>query len=186
MKQRDSSASTLRAPLLRVSRWHYVYVVALAVQLLAYDAFHLITLDIVLKRWAIIVAVLIVTAIVWYNAKGQKTNDTIYSRLTWLLLITDIAAASYSVYLQRGMASRAVLLFIIPIVSAAILAKRSSILLTAVLSTAAYIGTTVAYFVIHFNEGYKIELYGEVGFYSTMFFVVAGLLWATVKPNKSR
>ena len=34
----------------------------------------------------------------------------------------------------------------------------------------------VKYFVDFFNEGYKAELYIEVGFYAAMFFVLAALL----------
>ena len=82
------------------------------------------------------------------------------------------------------MASRAVFLFVIPLIVIALLMSLSALLLTATICVAVYITTTVSYFVNNFNEGYKVELYGEVGFYSAMFYVVAYLLWAVVKNRK--
>src|SRR5690606_10929252 len=101
------------------------------------------------------------------------------------LILADILIASFSVYTQRGMASRAVLLYIIPILVAASLGKRVVLFGAALLGIAAYTTTAIMYFVLNFNEGYKVELYGEIGFYSAIFLLVASLLWGVVKPPKS-
>lgn len=96
-----------------------------------------------------------------------------------MIIVADIAFATFNVYTQRGYASKAVLLYIIPIVVATALAKRSSILATALLVIAAYTTTAISYFVLNFNEGYMAELYGEIGFYSGVFLLIATLLWST-------
>jgi hypothetical protein len=82
------------------------------------------------------------------------------------------------------MASRAVLLYIVPIVVSAVLLSRVAVLMTAALATSAYVLTAIKYFVDYFNEGYKAELYTEVGFYCAMFFVVAALLATIIRFNK--
>ncbi|HSX24257.1 MAG TPA: hypothetical protein VLE74_04105, partial [Candidatus Saccharimonadales bacterium] len=59
----------------------------------------------------------------------------------------------------------------------------SAIFASAALSVAAYTSSAVAYFVLNFNEGYKIELYGEVGFYCVLMFILASFLWSITRPR---
>jgi hypothetical protein len=186
MKQKENSAvNRLRNSLLRVSRIHYVLVAILGVQIIFYDAWHLITLESVMQRWIATAVLLAVTTVVWYFARNKIRDISAYKWLTALLIITDIALASFLVYTQRGMASRAVMLYAIPIVVSAILLSRSALFATAALCIAAYFATTITYFVVNFNEGYKIELYGEVGFYSAIFMIIAALLWQAVRTKKN-
>lgn len=154
---------------------------AFIVQIIAYDAWHVITPDIVMRRWIATGLLLVVSAVVWYLSHNPANSLTSYKRLIFLLISADIAMASFQVYSQRGMASRAVLLFTIPIVISAILLSRSAIFATAILATAAYSITTICYFVLNFNEGYKTELYGEVGFYCAAFFVLAAMLSTIIR-----
>jgi hypothetical protein len=81
------------------------------------------------------------------------------------------------------MASRAVFLFALPILVAACLHRWGMIQLTAILSVVAYIVTAIAYFVLNFNEGYKIELYGEIGFYSALILAFGSMVWALVRSK---
>ena len=181
----NSQINRLRNNLLHVSRIHFLYVLVFAIQIVFYDAWHLITLESVMQRWIATACLLIVTTLVWYLSKNRIRNLNTYKYLTWALILADIAMASFSVYAQRGMASRAVLLFSIPILVSAILLSRSALLATATFSIAVYVVTAVMYFVIHFNEGYKIELYGEVGFYCAIFLILASLLWIIIKSKKN-
>jgi heme/copper-type cytochrome/quinol oxidase subunit 4 len=89
--------------------------------------------------------------------------------------------ASFNVYVQRGMASRAVALYAIPLVVSTVLMSRAALLTTAALCVAAYTTTAVSYFVLNFNEGYKIELYGEITSYSVYFVILAALLWVSIR-----
>jgi len=175
---------SLRAQTLRLSRAHFVYVLILASQIILYDAAKLISPESVLNRWAITAGLLVVTTLVWALAHQANKSNLLYEKLIYALILADIAVASFSVYSQRGMASRAVLLYVIPIVVAASLGKRVVLFGTAMLSIAAYTTTAIMYFVLNFNEGYKVELYGEIGFYSAIFLLLASLLWGAVSPKQ--
>lgn len=171
----------LRVSLLRASRAHFLLLAVYAVVIIFYDAAKVITAEAVLQRWIAAGALLMICAVIWYLAHNQTLSLSTLKKLTFALILSDIGMAAFNIYTQRGMASRAVLLFIIPIVVSAILLNRAAILATAALSAGAYIVTAVAYFTLNFNEGYKTELYGEVGFYAAMFFVVAILLSVLVR-----
>lgn len=173
----------LKSRIVRVCRVHFYLALALAIQIMVYDAWQLIQPEAVLQRWVVTAALFVATTIVWLLARSPSTKALFYHRLVAGLIVADTLAASYLVYQTRGMASRAVLLYAFPIIIAALLKSRIALLATAFFSIAAYTTTTVAYFVLNFNEGYKIELYGEVGFYSTILVLLASLLWAVVNSS---
>ena len=182
MKQK--SQNWLKTGLIRVTKVHYLLILAYIVQVMAYDAAKLITPDIVLKRWYAVATLTVVVTAILYECRSKASTTTHFKALAWLLILSDIAFAAFNVYTQRGMASRAVVLFIIPVVVSAILLSRVAVFSSAVIAIAAYTTASVAYFVHYFNEGYKIELYGEILFYSSVFLVVAALLWPVIKAKK--
>jgi len=173
---------SLKTSLNKATKAHFAYAALLALQVIIYDASKLITPEAVLKRWQVIAGLLAVTTIVWYLAKAKMAHDFGCRVLTTALVLADIGVASLFVYEQRGMASRAVLLYLVAIATAAILKSKSALFATAALCVAAYTTTAVTYFVVNFNEGYKVELYGEIGFYSASFFIVAAIIWASIRP----
>lgn len=184
MPQKTDSRNLLKR-VQRLARVHFLFAGAFAAQILIFDAWQLIAPAAVLQRWVAVLSLLTASTIIWYLAHGQRYA----SRAHWLvfyLALADIAFAAFAVYSQRGMASRAVALFLLPIIVVTALRNRAAILATSVLCGAAYITAAVAYFVLHFNEGYKIELYGEVGFYFVMFIVAGALLAALTTPDKTR
>lgn len=176
--------SWLRSSLVKVALIHFVLVFAYIVQIMIYDAWKLINPDTVLLRWLMAAFLLFVTTGVWYLAHSRPLETNAYKTLTWALILADISMASFNVYTQRGMASRAVALYAIPIVVSAILMSRVALLSTAALSIAAYTTTAVSYFVLNFNEGYKIELYGEISSYSVLFILLACLLWIIIRRSR--
>jgi hypothetical protein len=113
------------------------------------------------------------------------TQATLH-KLAFTLITTDIFIASFHVYIQRGMASKAVFLYVIPLIVAACLQRKSALIATSLVCIAAYTLSAIAYFVLNFNEGYKLELYGEIGFYSGMLLFVSLALWLIVRPNQIR
>lgn len=170
--------------LLRVTQLHFLYVAAIVVQIIMYDAWKVITPQVLLQRWFVAVILLVVATVVWGTLKRGRLTKATYYRAAYALIAADIFVATYAIYAQRGMASRAVFLFVIPIITAAALANRATVIGAALLSIAAYATAAITYFVLNFNEGYKIELYGEVGFYAAMLAVVAALVWAVAQPKK--
>lgn len=186
MKHKKTTASHFRSMLLKVTRIHFIYAVLLALQIIIYDAWKLLAPESVLQRWIAVGVLATVTTMIWFLLRTRKFSSDFQSQLlAFALILTDIGIASFSVYTQRGMASRAVMLYILPLLVASILLSRSAIFATAALAVIAYVITAVSYFVLNFNEGYKIELYGEVGFYSCFIFIVASALWVLAKNKKS-
>lgn len=171
-----------RSALIRVSKIHVLIGILLIAQIAAYDAAKLITPDMVLKRWIFSGVLLLGAAICWYLARLNNTR-TVIRNLAWFLISIDLIFASFSVYTQRGMASKAVLLFILPIIVAATTRRLGMIMITAAASAIIYTTTAVAYFVINFNEGYKIELYGEIGFYASAILAFGWMMWALVRTK---
>ncbi len=156
-----------------------------AIYTVAADATHLTTPHLVLQRWYMNAVLLIGVGIIWYLARNSVRNSNYYRVLVYSLILLDITMATFNIYTQRGMASRAVMLFGIPIVVSAVLLSRTALFLTATVSTAAYSLAAVKYFVDFFNEGYKAELYIEVAFYCACFFVLAAVLSTVIRFKNS-
>lgn len=175
--------STSRINLIRIAKLHVVLAMVLAVQTIIYDAGKLATPELVLKRWVVTGLLAVGAIIVWYLARLNNTR-TVTRNLVWFLISIDLILANFSVYTQRGMASRAVILFLLPILLSAVLYRWGIIFLTAVLAITTYIITSVAYFVFNFNEGYKLELYGEILFYSALVIIFSRIIWTLVR-NKN-
>ena len=168
--------TTLRNGLITFCKIQFLLAALLMGQTILYDTSKLITPETVLDRWYVISGLLVVNSVIWYAVKSKAGHILMYKSLLGLMILADIAVSCYFVYEGRGMASKAVLLFAVPIIISGLLASRSALFAVTTLSIAAYSLTAVSYFVINFNEGYKVELYGEVGFYSLLMLILAGLL----------
>lgn len=181
---RTNPINGLKSRAVRIGRFHFALVLFFAVQTIVYHASRVITPDLLLKRWIATAALLVIATLVWYCAKNKVSSLGGFKALIYVLILADIAFASFNVYTQRGYASKSVVLFVIPIFIAASLVSRSALYATALLSVAAYSTTAVMYFVLNFNEGYLAELYGEIAFYSAIYLALAALLWTLVRKQK--
>lgn len=180
-KRTPTFSDWLQTGVIRICRTHFYLLGIYAVYIIASDATQLITPTLVYQRCLAAGLLLSLVGGIWYAARDKGRAANFYRFLLYVLIVADIAFAGFNVYTQRGMASRAVLLFLIPIVVSALLLSRVATFFTAILSTAVYVLMAVKYFVDFFNEGYKAELYIEVAFYTAMFFVVAGLLTTLIR-----
>lgn len=177
-------AVSYRAGILTAVKAHFLLAGAYIAQLILFDASKLIPPEVVKERWLSVALFVVAIALIGYLVKINPYRTKLHRILILVLATIDMAFASHNVYLTRGMASRAVVLFIVPLCVVALLMSLSALLMTATVCAAVYITTCVSYFVNNFNEGYKVELYGEVGLYSASFYVFAYLLWAVVKNRK--
>lgn len=168
------------------ARAHFGLVLAFSAYIIVADASNLMTPDAVLQRWKYCLALMVVTTLTWMIARTKRESKLAQNLLIGLLVTTDIVVASLLVYAERGMASVSVSLYALPIATAALTYSRSAILTSASLSTAAYAFASIKYFVDFFNEGYRVQLYSTIGFYSAIFFVLAVLLVAIVKGKPSK
>lgn len=180
---KNSKAGSLQKPVLKVLKIHFGFVLAVALSLVAFDTWNLITHEGIMQRWTLLGVVFIVNIVVWYMARADVRSQLFYKLLVLGLAITDIVFASINVFWERGMSSRYVAVYLVPIALAAVLRSRKAMMATAALSMAAYIMTTTRYFYEHYGEGFKVELYGVAFFFSAIFFVVAFLVDASFPPN---
>ncbi len=183
VNQIKSIPSWLQNALIRISKIHFWLIAGYAVYIIASDATALTTRDLVWQRWAMAGTMLIITTIVWFLARGETSNTNYYRLLIVLLVLTDIGLATFNVYTERGMASRGVALYALPIIISAVLLNRSAVFGTAALSTAAYTLACTRYFFVNFNEGYKAELYITLAFSSLLFFVLAASLYVVMREK---
>lgn len=174
----------LHSASLRVARFHLLYVLLYVVQTIVFHASKVITPELLLQRWVAVACLAVVTIAVWLLARSRQASSLVYRWAISAVIIADIAFAAFNVYTQRGYASKSVFLFVIPIIVAAVLINRSALFATAMLAIATYTTTVIMYFVTNFNEGYMSEMYAEIGFYSGLFLLVAGLLWATMHKHE--
>lgn len=184
MSSNVGPGKALQANTVGLARVHFGLIAAYAVFILASDAWGLVTRELTSQRWLVFGALLIVVTIVWYLSRNTSRNVNYYRALILILVLADIALATFAIYTERGMSSRGVALYAIPIVSSAALLSRTALFGTAALCTAAYIMAATRYFYVYFNEGYKIELYSTLGLYSAGFFVLAALLWVVLRNRK--
>ncbi len=185
-KMHKQTHSWLQINVLRIARVHFYFILAYVATIIIYEGWQLITPQAMLRRWTLAAIMLIVTTVVWYAARSVTKNELYYRVLAFTLIILDIYVAAFSVYAERGMASRGVALFAIPIAVSAMLYSRSALFATAALCSAAYSLAAVRYFVVNFNEGYRIELYSVIGFYGAGFFILASILWAVIHGGQNR
>ncbi len=176
--------NTFTPRILRIARVHFALTFIWALAIVLLDAWNYITPEVVLQRWTMAAILLVVTTIVWYSARTNLKSQAFYSGLIVSLVGVDIALATFMVYTERGMASRGVALYALPIVTSALLLRRSAIFATAAICTAAYSLAAVRYFVVNFNEGLNIELYETIAFYSALFFVLAAIIWIVLTPDR--
>jgi hypothetical protein len=171
----------LQVNLVRVVRIHFLFVLAYAISVIYYYGWKLIPAITMRQRWTVAAVMLIIVTIIWYAARQNIGSKFYYKGLAFALIASDIVLAAFSVYTQRGMASRSVALFAVPIIVSTILMSRSALFATATLCTAAYSLAVIRYFTDFPSEGYQIEMYGDLVYYSAMFFIIAGLLWVLVR-----
>jgi hypothetical protein len=182
---RKKADPNLRANLSRMLKIHFLYIFALAIQIIVFDAGMLIEPVVVFRRWILVLSSLVVFTFLWYLMQKNNVSQGILRRVVLSLILVDVTIASFYVYTQRGMASKAVFLYIMPLLVAACMQRKKALLSAGVLCVAAYLISVIAYFNLNFNEGYKIELYGEAGFYSAMLLLIALALWILVRPRKN-
>ena len=147
---------------------------------------NLYTHEAITQLWTAAGLMLAVNTVLWYVARMNFSSNNVYVAIILLLIVADIIFASYNVLWQKGLASKSVMLFAVPIITAAVLRSRSTLLATTTLCAAAYSTISVRYFFQHYGESYRVELYGTVGFYCALFFVLAGLLAVIILPRTER
>jgi hypothetical protein len=173
----------LQSTAVRVTRIHFVYIAAYMASIIAFDSWNVYTHTDIGNRWTIAATLLIINTICWYVARIKFSNSSIYMILVITIILADIIFAATNVYWERGLASKAVALFAVPIVTAATIRSRTTILAVATLSVAAYSTSVIRYYNLHYGESLRAELYGYVGLFCLSFFILSALLMVIINPE---
>jgi hypothetical protein len=182
-KKNASVSNWLQATAVRITRVHFLFIASYMVSIIIFDSWNLFTHPEIGNRWTLAATLLIFNTIFWLIARIKFSAGTVYIFLVAALIICDIIFAGLNVYWERGLASKAVVLFTVPIVTSACLRSRSALLATSALCAASYSIATVRYFNLHYGESFRAELYGYTALYCALFFVLAGLLLIIIKPQ---
>ncbi len=158
--------------LTRVSRTVYFLLGFFALSIIIFDSGNLITREAVIQRWTACSILLVVNTLCWALA-GQKNRVESKKAATITLALCSLLFAGFMTYWERGMASSSTILYVIPLLVIATLKNRHGLMAFAALSAGTYAFAAVKYFNDFFNEGYRIQLWGNIVLYSGLIFVSA-------------
>ncbi len=131
--------------------------------------------------WNFLGGMLAIVLAVWFIAKHLPHKLKFYKWLVFVLIAADLVIAAFQFkaifHAATGDASAGVVLFVIPILTAAVLASRRAVLITTLLATALYAYTCVAGSIVsRASTSFQISYYSEVAFNVAILLIVAGLL----------
>ena len=174
----------LRAAALRLTRAHFLLMLVYVGSIILFDMTHLMAPEIITKRAVAVSSSLAVIGLIWFMAHRRTESSGFHRKLIYALIALDISVVVFMIFTDRGVASREVVLLLIPIISSAVLASRTAIFTTTVLCIAVYLAAVTRYDYLHPNEMYNVELYGITAIFSAVMVVCASLLWAVVRSRK--
>jgi hypothetical protein len=180
-KTKRSQLATLRA-----SRMGFVFIFIYGLTTIIYKLWKLQTPDVLRQRWIIILILLILNVIFWQISKRFGLKEHIYKFIIALQIATYMAISIYSIYSERGMDSNAIILFVIPLIIAGLEYNGRVLFAVTSLCAVSYGATAIRYFEENPSEGYKIELYGGILFYSGILYLISALVWILIKTKDIR
>jgi len=160
----------------RATRTLYFFIAFFAASIVIFDAGNLITREAVIQRWSVLTALLVANTCVWFYNSSENRSVSVRTALVGLLVIVLIAMSGLITYWERGMASTSTILYVVPLLVVATIKNRHALLATATVSAAAYCFSAVKYFNDFFNEGFRIQLWGNLVLISGIIFTCAWLI----------
>ncbi len=184
MDQKEVTESNrLRLGSLRTARLGFAFIGIYIFSTAIYQAWRLLTPDVIQTRWFLAIAMISINATLWWYSHKPRLRTTYYRTIIFLQIAMYIVIATYSIYVERGMASNSIILYAIPLVIVALEYSGRALAFTALICSTAYAAAAIHYFNTFPSEGYKVELYGGIAFYSGIMFVLAALLWVVVRAR---
>ncbi len=184
MAKQKIQNNPLQHLVLRLTRVHFLYVAAYMLAIIIFDSWNLLAHEAVVQRWTLVAGLLFVNIAIWYASRLKVSNQAFCKALLITLLTADIIFAAVNVYWQRGMASKEVMLFVVPIIAAGLARSRSLLLGVTALSVGAYSLAAVKYFHENYGQGFRVQLYGEIFFYGALMFVLAYMMMIGFRSAK--
>lgn len=175
-KKAVTKKQDLNLAITRVTRTVYFVLAFYALSIVIFDSGNLITRESIIDRWLLFTVVLVVNTLAWYAASQKKSMFNRPSASILLLSLFLVAFAGFNTYWERGMASTSTILYALPILVVATLKSRHALIAITTLSAGMYSFAAVKYFNDFFNEGYRIQLWGQIVLYSGVIFALAWLV----------
>lgn len=141
--------------------------------------------DVIQSQWIVFgISSLIFLAIFTLSHK-KKSKPSYYYILILGQIINYIVFVSYIIYAQRGMASPAVILYVIPVLFAAATRASWAVITTAFITGISYCLSVYKYFSDFPSEGYKAEMYGRMLFYFLILMLVSRIIHVLISNKDS-
>lgn len=121
----------------------------------------------------------------WLLTKPRGQKLWYYQAIAIAQQLLDISLASAVIYFQAGIASRATLLFAVPIVGAGLLFTRSFAYITASLSSIGYVSALLLYRQNNLHAYSLHQVILPAVFYSVTFFIIATIVTAYQQKTAS-
>ncbi len=185
IKKESSEAIKLRQNSRRAALLGFAFVGIYIVSILIFTAWKLMTREALTDRWTVAVVALAANTVLWIFSTKKGLAPLYYRGIIFLLICMYIGIATFSIYSERGMASNAIILYAIPLVIASLVYSARALFATAALCSITYSAAAISYFKHFPSEGYKIELYGQLVFYSAVLFLIAALLWVVSRSKRA-
>ncbi len=182
-KAEVSESNRMHLASLRTARLGFVFIAVYILSTAIYQAWRLLTPNALQTRWFVILAVMSINATLWWFSHKPRLRPSYYRGIIFLQIAMYIGIATYSIYAERGMASNAIILYAIPLIIVALEYSGRALAFTALVCSGAYAAAAIRYFNMFPSEGYKVELYGGIIFYSGILFVLAALLWVLIRSK---
>lgn len=167
----------------RVSRAHFALVAAYMGSIIIFYAWGLVTHEAVNQRWTAAVILLVVNVIIWFFSHTRRLGQLANQGLILTLALADTIFAAFNVYWERGMASKSVILFVVPIIVVATMRQRHLLIAATTVVAAVYSMVIVRYFNLNYGEGYRVELWGNLFLYGFLFYVFAWLCYTLLRTG---
>ena len=163
-------------PLLqKLAKFNFLFVVGFALHTIIFDGGNVLTRQGVYHRWLFFALLLAVYTAYWAACKKATKSYQIF-RVLLLCVTAELVLAGFITYWERGMASTSTILYALPIASMALWRSRTYTIGVSILASATYALAATKYFYDFFNEGYRVQLYGEIFFYAVIFIVVGSII----------
>lgn len=156
----------------RLSRTLYFLIAVIAISMIIFDSGNLITREAINQRWLLLTVLLGANTSAWFLGGVKEFKKP----ATYVLSLVLVVFAGFITYWERGMASTSTILYVLPLLVVATLRNRHALLGMAALAAGTYAFAAVRYFNDFFNEGYRIQLWGNLAQYIGLIFVVTWLI----------
>jgi len=173
-KKRTASNGLLS--LTRLTRSVYFFAFFYGLSIVIFDSGNLITREAVIQRWTLLTALLVCNSLLWLLSSQLPKKITNKALLTTAITIGLLLFAGFTTYWERGMASTSTLFYVLPLLVTTTLKNRHALIATATLAASTYAFAAVKYFNDFFNEGFRIQLWGNIVLYGGTIFVCAWLI----------